>query len=145
MVRSPSVNFCELTVLPGDLPSTSVNFPCCQKTFRQLSVNTGDLPLTFVNLPCFQYIFLQFTSTFHVARRPSANFCELYMWPEEIPSTFCASGRSAQIFVYFPCGWETFRPLPSTFVPPVTFCQLLSTFRVVGRCCGSFHQLFLRW
>ena len=38
-----SVNFCEISVWPGDRLTTFYSLPCSQKTFRHLSVQPGDL------------------------------------------------------------------------------------------------------
>ena len=90
----------------------------------------------------------------------SINFCALTllpgvlpsMWPEELPLTFRADGRTSvnfhllpmqpgdfpSTYVNFPCGWETFCQ------PPSTLCAaeyLLVTFRATGRPSINFRQL----
>ena len=133
----PSVGFCQLSMWPGELPSTSVNFheagcfpsisvsfPCRLETFQQLpstfrtaripSVNSrqiylrlGDFRLTSVNFPCGWETFHHILSTFHASGRPSANFCQLAVRSEYLPSTS----------VNHPCGLETFRQSPTNSRP----------------------------
>ena len=95
---TPSINFRQLNVWPGDLPSTSVNFQCVWSTFRQCP------------------------SSLCVARRPSVKFCQLLRatgissvnFPcrrktfRQLPSTLRATGRPSVNFCQLSCGWETF-------------------------------------
>ena len=155
VVKKPSDNFRQLSMQPGDLLSTSVNFLCSLETFlhvlftfcaagrpsdniHQLSVRPGDLPPTSIKFPC--------------GRKTSVNFRLLSVWPGDLPS----------IYVNLLCGREIFCQLLSTFCtgwrPSVNFCQLNmqseklpSTLRVARRLpstsfnfpCGreSFRQL----
>ena len=140
----PSVNCCQLSMRPGDLPSTSVKLQCDQEIICELSAN------------------------FHAAGRPSVNFRQHFVWSgdsvkchqlsvqpgdllstyvnilccqetfHQLPSTFCAAGRPSINFVIFPCGWG----------PSVNFCQrsvqpgdLLSTYVNILCCQETFHQL----
>ena len=78
------------------LLSTSVNYPCQWETFRQLSpspVQPGGFPLTSVDFACCRETLRQLQSTFTATERTSFNFRELYMWPGDILSTFCAGVR----------------------------------------------------
>ena len=108
--------------------STCVNIACGWEIFRQFFVQPGDLPPTSVNFPCDQEVFSQLPSNFHAASRSpptSVNlpccweiFRQLFMRPVGLPIT---SGN-------FSCDSATFRELPSTFLasrrPSVQFCQL---------------------
>ena len=75
-----AVNFSELPMWLGDLPSTSINFPCGWKiylnfpcewhntfNFRLHSVRLVDLPSTSVNIPWHWENFCQLRSTFRAA------------------------------------------------------------------------------
>ena len=135
-------------MLPGDLPSTSVNSSCNQKTFlkfRQLSVRPEDLVLTLrMAMETFRQYFVwpgDAPSTFRVAGRPSVNFCQLPMWPGVLTSTS----------INFLFGRENFRKLPSIFhaavclcVQPEIFCQLSSTFCAAMRPSVNFCHLSMR-
>ena len=55
--RGPSINFRQLSVMLGDLPSTSVIFTCGRCTFHEL------------------------LSTFHAAGRPLFNFRQIFVQP----------------------------------------------------------------
>ena len=101
----PSVKFPPLSML-GDLPLTSVNFPCCRDcvnfchnyhateklpvNFHQLSMWPGYLPSTFVNFPCDQETFYKIPSTMCAAGRPCVKFCQFSIRPGDLqfPSTF---------------------------------------------------------
>ena len=67
----------------GDLSSTTINFLHCRETFRE------------------------FPFTFHAARRTNVNLlcsrrtiCQLSVWSQDLPSTFCAPVGP---FINFPC------------------------------------------
>ena len=110
---------CLLFVQPGDLPSTSVNFPLQlgdsliisvnflyhQENFCQCLSTLHAVSKTTINFPCGRETFRQLLSTFCAAGRPSVNFCQLSVRPGDIPSTS----------VYFPCGQENFGQLLSAF------------------------------
>ena len=81
-----SIIFSPLSVQPGNLPSTSFNSPCRQKTFRQLPLFLCAAWTTSVNFPCGRTL-SQLPSTFHVAGRPSVNFCQVFVWPGVLPPT----------------------------------------------------------
>ena len=89
-----SLNFCKLSMQPGDLLLTSVNFPCGQETFHQLpssfraagrpsatfhelSVRQGDPPLISVIFPFRRESFREIPSSFFAVGRPSVNFCQV--------------------------------------------------------------------
>ena len=97
----PSVNFCQLSVRPGELLSNSVNFPCGQKRFHEFSVRPGNFPSSSINFPCCRETFCQVPSNLCVAGRLSVNL-----------STFSVVRR---LSVNFLCSQETFRQLLSTF------------------------------
>ena len=108
-----------------EFPATFVNFQCGQETFLQLPFSVR--PIVFRQLP----------STFRPARRPSVNipcslenfnFCQIFVRPEDLPSTFVRPGDFMQASVNFNCSLDIFRPIPSTF-------------RVPGWTCVKFHQL----
>ena len=89
VVGKLSVNFCRPFVRQGDLPSTSVNFPCGRQTFHHL-LSTSD------NFPCSQETFrhllvlqVDLASTFRADWRLSINFCQISVQPEDLTSTFC--------------------------------------------------------
>ena len=88
------VNFCRLSVLPGKLPSASINFPFGRGTFRHLSI------------------------TFHASERLSIYIRELYMLPGELETNFinfpCGCGTFRELYM---CPWD-FRLLLSTFHLP---------------------------
>ena len=99
--RRPSVNFCEITVRQGNLLSTFVNFPCGREAFRQFSVNFLSGRENFRHLP----------PRFRLSGRTSIIFCQLSMWPGDLPSTYI-NFRAVKIpSVNFLCGQETFRQL----------------------------------
>ena len=101
----PSMKFHQLSVHPGELPSTSVRqgdllstyviFVCCWETFLQLSVWSGDLPSTSVSITedlCtsvnFTYCwenFRRLPSNFLANGRPSVNFFHLSVWRGDLP------------------------------------------------------------
>lgn len=92
--------------------------------FQQLSVQLGGLPSTSVHCTCGQDTVHQLISIFHAAWRPSGNYRQLSVWPEDLPSTFRVAWRSS---VNFPFVLETFHLFSSilcTAGRPVIFCQL---------------------
>lgn len=111
---------------PGDVLSTfvnllcgwktfrqpTVNFPCTRETFPQLlstSVWPGDLPRTARNFPCSQEAVCQPPSNLRVAKKPSINFCQL----------FIQLGDFASTGVNYLLGLETFLNFRQHFVWPV--------------------------
>ena len=150
-----SVNFCQLSVLPGEILSTYVKFLCGQKTFCQLSMRLGGFPSIFVKFPCGREIFRQHSLTFRAAGRLSVNFhqllcgqktfCEPSMRPGDLPSTSLT----------FLCGQETFLQISSPFraasrlsvnfrQPSSLTEELQSTFLMAGRPSDNFCQLSMR-
>ena len=132
----PSLNFCNLSVQPGDLLSTSVNFPCSQNIFCHLSTWTGDLPSTSVNFSSVRETFRQFPLTF---LRFFLNFRQLFMWqktfhelsmrPGELPSilsTFHTAGRASINCCHLFVLPSMFHRIPSSLLlagrPSVNFC-----------------------
>ena len=139
-----SVNICQISVRPRDLPSRSIKFCVAGRSsgnFGQLSERPVDLP-----------------SIFHVAGRPSINFCQLSVQPGDLPqistnflfhprtSTFHDVGK---LFI-FPCGRETFYQLQSTLHAAgrssISFCllplqteDLPSTFRMARGTSVNFR------
>ena len=138
----PSIKFHQFSMRLGHRPSTSINFPCYQKTLGQLSVRPGKLP-----------------STFSVAWRPSSNFRQCSVRPgdhlstsvnfscshdtfHQLTSTFCAARRPS---VNFPYRRKTFRKLTSILCAARRpFINLLSTFRAAGRPFVNFCHLLVR-
>ena len=126
----------------ADFPSTSINFPCSRETFCQLS------------------------TTFRDDRRPSVNFCQLFVRLEvlpstlyaafrQFPSTFCSAMRPFVNFHQLSVQPEDFcrlamraGDLPSYYAKFTcrceTFCQLPSAFRVASRLSVNFCHLFDR-
>ena len=90
-----SVNFLQLSVRPGELPT---NFHAAGKrsdNFQQFSVQSGDLLSNTVNFMCHR-VSCQFLSTLSMAWRLFINFPELLCsWEtfRHLPITFCAVGR----------------------------------------------------
>ena len=73
-VGRPLVNFCQLSVWLGGIPSTSDNFPYGRQmfvNFRQLSVLPRDLPSTSVNFSCVCKSFCQISLIFRASLGPS--------------------------------------------------------------------------
>ena len=104
----PCFNFYQHSMLLEGFPSTSLNFPCSPKTFRQSLVG--------------QETICQFPSNFRVAGRNSLNFLQHSIRPVDLLSTSDNCPCSKQIFhhlptnsVNFQCSHETFRELLSTF------------------------------
>ena len=140
---------------PGDLPSPFVSFSCSLVTIRQISstfVRPSDLPSTFsnfcaarrhsvnilcallstsVNIPCSRVIFRQFRSIFLADGRPSVNFCQLSVWPEDLLLTFLMAGTPSVTSDKLPFILES-------------FCQLLSNFRAAGRLSVNLCQPWVR-
>ena len=86
-------------------------------TIRQHSLYPGELSSTSVNFLCSRRNFRQLLSTFCSTGRPSINFSQLSLHPEEL-----------SISINFPCG-------------PQIICHLLSTFSAAGRHSINFHQI----
>ena len=122
----PSNNFCQLPVWPKDLSLTSAGRPSVN--FHKLSVRRENLLYNFC-----------------VVGRPSIPFRQLFERQGDLPSTF----------VTILCSRETLRQFPSTFrsimgpsvkicqlpVHRETFLELQSIFCVAGRPCVKFWQL----
>ena len=99
-VWRPSVKFCQHSVRPGDLPSTTIkcftavghlatsgNIPCDRETFREFPStfrSTGRSSINFRQLSVWPAVLL---STFHLAKRSFVNFCQLSVRPGVLPST----------------------------------------------------------
>ena len=115
--RGPSVNFRQISKLPVDLRSNYVNFSGSLVAFHQYFVG----PQTSRQIP----------STFCAVERPSVNFCQLSMPLSHLLSTS----------IKFPCTWETFHQLPSTFLQPVDLSNSVNFF------CSrqTFCQFSCRW
>ena len=122
----PSAKFCRLSLPLGDHPSTSVNFPCGQKSLRQLS------------------------SAFCATGRPSVNFCQLSMWPVDLPPTsvsiFHVAGRTSVNCHPLSAARETLLPL---CVPPrdfqttsINFPSSPKTFRQLSVQLGDLPSTF---
>ena len=127
-IVGPSVNFCQLSMQPRDLLSTSVKYPCGHETFwqfpstldvakrpsfhfHQLSALLRDLLSAYVNFPCSQKTFCQLPPTsvqqgelsstsvnFCAAGRPSIDFRQYLVRPGDLPLNFINSL----------CSWVTF-------------------------------------
>ena len=123
-----SINFHQLSFRLGELLSSSVNISCGWEIFCQLSVQPGDFSPTYVNFPCDRETFRQLPSNFRAARRSpptSVNLLccrEIFHQLSVWPVGFLITSGS------FPCDSSTFHELPSTFLaagrPSVQFCQL---------------------
>ena len=123
--------YCQVSVLPRDLPSLSVAFACCREAIRQI------------------------LSTFRVATGPFVNFCQHSMLLQDLssasvsfpcrrgpfhqlPSHFCTDAGPFVNFCRFPCCQWTFRQL---FVQSRYF---LLTFLAVMELSVNFHLLSIR-
>ena len=116
----------------------SVNIAYGRGTFCQLSVLSRELPLTYVNFLCGHRTFCQHSSTSRAAGNIlsiSVNFLcgrrtfiKLSVWPQGLPSTFCAAMK---LSINFQCCRGT-------------FCQLLSPFWAAGGTSVIFRQIFVR-
>ena len=87
---------CKISVQPGELPSTYVNFLFGLELsvhFLELFVSPGHILSTSINIPCRWENFFQFPSTFRAARRLSVNICQFFMRVRDLPSTFRAPWR----------------------------------------------------
>ena len=110
-----SINF---SVWPGDLPSSSVNFPRHLKTLCKLPLTFRASRRTFINFTCGREIVCRLPSTLRVAERPSVNIHLLSVRPGDFPScsvifsfdqkTFrqlsVRLGNLSSNCVNFPCG-----------------------------------------
>ena len=121
----PSVNFCQLSVRAGDLPSISISFPFILETLSQLpstfctvgrpsfsfrllsvwpvelAVWLRDLPSTYVNFTFSRKTFCQILSTFHVAGRPSVSLSQLSLTQKtfrQLPLTFRTARLASVVF-----------------------------------------------
>ena len=95
--------------------NSSVHLPCGRKSLHQLSVLPGEIPSTSSNFPSGIETFCELPSTFGTVGRPSFNFCLLSAWPGDLPLTFvqfpCCREIFRQLALTF-CVGETFRQLP---------------------------------
>ena len=69
----PSVNFCQLSLSPRDIPSTSVKFLWFHGIFHQHLLHSWDVLSTSVNFPCIHSTFHQLPSTFRAPTESSVN------------------------------------------------------------------------
>ena len=143
MATRPSVIFHQLSVRPEDLPTTSVNFPCCRETFCQIheiSVCTGYLLSTSTNILYGRVTFRQLLTNFCAARRPSVKFLCRWETFRELPIPFREAGRPSvnfrQLFKWpedFLSNFrQTTRPSVNFSCSRKIFVQFLSTFHAVG-------------
>ena len=136
-----SVNFAQHSIRLWELPSISVNFPYVSGKFHQLSVHPLELPSTSVNYPGALGI-LSNSVNFLWIRRPSVNFCQLSVRLWDLSSTFRAS---VELSVKFGGPSVRLRDLPSISVsfPCVcgTFCQFWSTLRASAVPSINFRHL----
>ena len=93
-----SVNFRQLSIRPGDLPSTFVNITCRHLTLSQLPMRPGDLKSTSANFLCGRETFLRHPSNFLLGQE---NFCKLQ-------STFINFRLVGRPSVNFLCHRENF-------------------------------------
>ena len=127
---------------PGELPTNFYAAGKWSDNFCQLSVRPGDLPSTF----CVARAFRELPSTFHATRGPYVNFRQLSIWSGDLPSTFHATGKCS-ISVHFPCFRQNFHQLFLLSVGPgdllstfmnflcgrETFIKISSSFCAAGR------------
>ena len=94
-------------------------------------------------------------TTFHVGGRHSVNFCELFMQPADLPSTFVNFPSRKETFCRLSSSFVRLVDLPSTFIAArkysmnfpyglENFRQILSTFRAPGRHSINFRQLYMQ-
>ena len=129
-MRSAS-NYCQLSMRPLYLASTSAKFCCSLESSRSLpstSVPQEHLPSTFITL-CGQENFCHIPSTFHAAIIPCGNFYKL-----------CCSLES---FSSLPSTSVPQEHLPSTFINSVRPGELLSHPVTTGRPV-KLHQLSMQ-
>ena len=88
-----SINFCQLSVQPEDLPSTSCSAGRHSINFFEVSVRPGDLLSTSFNNPCGQETFWPIPSIFCTAERPSVNFHQLFCVARRCYVNFRVAGR----------------------------------------------------
>ena len=112
--ETPFINFCQLSVRPRELPSTSVNFLSSSWTFRKLYSTFRAAAVTSVNFSCIHGIFCKFSvptgtfrrllqtfrlrnhpSTFRALAAPSVNFREHSVRPQDILSIFYSTVGSS--------------------------------------------------
>ena len=98
---SASINFlCRLeTFCPH--PSTLLAAHRPSVNFRQLSVHPGKVPSTHFNIPCGQEI-TQLPSNFCAARRPSIKICKISVRPGDLQSTSVNSSCGWETLDKFP-------------------------------------------
>ena len=105
----PSNKFCELSVHPQDIPSTSDNIPCVRGTFCELPVPSWVRPSTSVKYLCVRKTICQLPTTFHASAGLHVYFCHLSTCSRVRSSTFvnfsCIRGAFIDFrqlcFVYF--------------------------------------------
>ena len=97
-------NVASISIWPGELPSTSVNFPYHRETFRQLLCNFCTVRRPSINIPSNCVNFRHLPSTFLnflCGGRPSVNFTSSRETFIQLPSTFRAAGISSINFRQF--------------------------------------------
>ena len=108
----PFVTFCELPMHLEVLLSTSFSLPCYPETHELPSIfcRSGRILSTFLAANRSYVTFWQpsMRPGYLVSNFPCSqeNFCQVSLWSGDFPSTS----------VKFPCNWETFHQLPSTFL-----------------------------
>ena len=144
-------NVASISIWPGELPSTSVNFPYHRETFRQLLCNFHAVRRPSINIPSNCVNFRHLLSTFRAAEKPSVNIPQLLVRPGDLPSTLHPVGRLSFNYRllsvrqgYLPLTFVNFLCCPKAFhelsVRPVDFRHLFSIFCVVGRPSMYFCQ-----
>ena len=135
-----SVNFCQISMPPGYLPSPTVNFRQfsvrqgdllstfhaagnLSVNFRHITVWTGDLLSTSDTFPCGQRPSINFLC----AGKPSVNFRQVSVWPGELLSISAKFLRCQKTFHQLSMCQETFSQLP------LWLKDLSSTFREARR------------
>ena len=96
MAGRPYVNSRHFTMRPGDLLSTSFNFPCSQ--IFSFKFPYGARPFfSFHEVTCSQVTFFKCLLNFPAVRKC---FAPISVWPGDLASTFHASGRFSVNFVH---------------------------------------------
>ena len=142
--------FHQLSLLPREFHSTSINISCTQETFHQLpsTFRAARRPLsTFSNfctaerpsnnirqIACGRETICQLPLTFRVAGRPSVKFCQHFVQPRDLPS----------VSVKFWCIQLYFRELPSTFCVAGRHCVNFHKHCAIRRPSVNIHQIFMQ-
>ena len=133
VILAPLEIFCQILSTFRVARRTSVNF-------RQLSVQQGDLPSTSINILCHWETFPQLPSSFCTAGRPFVKFWQLSVWPEELPSIFVSFPCSRETFHQLPSTFVLLVDLPSTSISiPYGWETLCQNFRATERPSVNFH------